>query len=325
MQIRMPSALADIESVLDAPFQDAVFMTSHVDIEPRKDGSLHLEGACRELRTTEGSPEVLGGSAISAQVGADRVLLQLEASPSDDRIGSLTGQSAGRGFRALVRSVFGDTDDADTSLRLLLDELPMAVLISGYAALYGGKIEIRPKDLESGVLRADICSGWRSDGTMLVTLAQKGRLPLPVGPSSTEFEASDDGRIWHGIGPLGVGNMRRRRLIEVAKGDPLALFAMFRDTYVDSDGQETVLHEYFLTAKVDAMTEVISNCTAWPRVLPWAECPWAASSASRLNGVTLGDLDSFVARELRGTATCTHLNDLLRSLSAVGTLLAQLG
>lgn len=296
-------------------------MTSHVDIEPHEDGSLHLRGVCRLSRIADQSPEVLGTSSISAKIGPDRSLFELASSPPDERLGHLIGYSAGRGFRALVRSAFGENGNNDAPLRVLLDELPMAVLISGYAALYGGKIEIRPKDLESGVLKADICSGWRSGGTMLSTLAAKGRLPLPVGPNADVFEATDDHNLWHEAGPLAVGNMRRRRLVRVSGTEPVEVFAMFRDTHVDADARDTVLHEYSLEATVDPQTGVLSNCTARPRVLPWQECPWAASSAGSVNGVAVRDLDTFVAAELRGTATCTHLNDLLRSLSVVDTLL----
>jgi len=208
--------------------------------------------------------------------------------------------------------------------RLLLDDLPMATLISGYAALYNGKIEIDREQLRAGVLRPDICAGWQSDATMLVTLRSKGHLPLPVGPPAAPFVASDEASDWHEMGPLAAGSMRRRRLIELSRNEHFEVFAMFRDTHVDEDGSETVLHEYSLTAEMDPVTTIVSRCVARPRVLPWRECPTAAPSASRLDGLRPDELGAFVARELRGTSTCTHLNDLLRSLSVLEVLLARL-
>jgi hypothetical protein len=55
-------------------------------------------------------------------------------------------------------------------------------------------------------------------------------------------------------------------------------------------------------------------------VLPYPECPWAAASAQRLEGVNVADLPTVVKQEFAGTSTCTHLNDLLRSLRDVHRL-----
>ena len=64
----------------------------------------------------------------------------------------------------------------------------------------------------------------------------------------------------------------------------------------------------------------IVACVATPRVLPWAECPQAAASAGRLVGQRVADLRALVRDDLVGTSTCTHLNDLLSSLSQAGRL-----
>jgi hypothetical protein len=167
---------------------------------------------------------------------------------------------------------------------------------------------------------SDICSGWRADGVMMVSLREEGRIPVPVGPTTTDLLPDDDPLAWHEIGDLPVGAMRRRRLVEVAGGDPLAVFAMFRDTYVTPDGREMVLHEYTLTAELGPDSLMLSRCHAVPRVLPWSECPEAAASASRLDGLNVDELRERVSKEFRGTTTCTHLNDLLRSLADLGTL-----
>jgi hypothetical protein len=96
---------------------------------------------------------------------------------------------------------------------------------------------------------------------------------------------------------------------------------MFRDTYVRSDGVETIIHEYTLVAVVDADTGVIVESRATPRVLPWQECPGAVASAGRIAGMTLQDLHFRVRQELSGTSTCTHLNDLLRSIADTEALI----
>ena len=76
-----------------------------------------------------------------------------------------------------------------------------------------------------------------------------------------------------------------------------------------------------LLATADPNNLEILSCQATPRVLPWTECPRAALSAGRLVGHCLDDLRRFVRADLVGTSTCTHLNDLLRSLADVEPLL----
>ena len=75
---------------------------------------------------------------------------------------------------------------------------------------------------------------------------------------------------------------------------------------------------------MDALTGTYVTCSAVPRVLPFVECPVAAASADRLVGQSIEATRDYVRRELRGTSTCTHLNDLLRSLGDVGTLASTL-
>jgi hypothetical protein len=84
---------------------------------------------------------------------------------------------------------------------------------------------------------------------------------------------------------------------------------------------ETIIHEYTLTAAVDAATGVIVDSHATPRVLPWQECPGAVASAERITGMTLRDLHFRVRQELFGTGTCTHLNDLLRFVADAAVLM----
>jgi hypothetical protein len=296
--------------------------TSHIDIELAGGGGLVLSGAARDLRTLDGETRVLGSAQVRAELDATSALVALTTSPPDPRGAALVGRRVASGFRAAVDEAMPDAGEAATPLYMLLDDLPVAVVISGYARLYSG--DIAPEHTEAGLVKADICAGWRSDGTMMVSLRTERRLPVPVGPSATRLEPADDPLAWHQIGPLAPGAMRRRRLVEVSDGSPCSVYAMFRDTHVDSSNAETVLHEYEVTAALDPDTAVLSRCQARPRVLPWSECPEAAASATRLDGRLASDVRRLVARELRGTTTCTHLNDLLRSLGDLGVLAAVL-
>ena len=184
--------------------------------------------------------------------------------------------------------------------------------------LYSGDAHVRSGEGP----KADICSGWRNEGTMMESIRADRGVPVTVGPAAPSItaDAAIDPLGWHALGDLPIGAMRRRRLIDVTDGECWQINAMFRDTHVDPDGSETVLHEYSLTAKVDRETGRFTECSAIPRVLPWVECPVAAASAWRLAGHHVNDVRQFVRADLRGTSTCTHLNDLLRSLGDVNTL-----
>ena len=75
-------------------------------------------------------------------------------------------------------------------------------------------------------------------------------------------------------------------------------------------------------AVVDADTGVIVESRATPRVLPWQECPGAVASAraNRRNDVAGLALPGS-PRTKSGTSTCTHLNDLLRSIADAEALI----
>ena len=296
--------------------------TSHIDIAFVGDG-LELRGAARDLLTDEaGVARVTGAASVVASLDAARTLTQLDTTPSVDAT-ALHGLPVASGFRAAVDRLLPDERTASTPLYLLLDELPVAALISGYAMLYLGTVPAH-RHGEGPALKSDICAGWRHDGTMMVAFRQVGQIPVPLGPAAPELAPADDLDAWHAIPLLPSGAMRRRRMVEVAWGRPAPVVAMFRDTHVGPDGTETVLHEYSYEGAVDPDTLVVVASQATPRVLPWVECPQAAASATRLVGRSVADLRQLVKTELKGTSTCTHLNDLLRSLADVGPLLSEL-
>jgi hypothetical protein len=91
------------------------------------------------------------------------------------------------------------------------------------------------------------------------------------------------------------------------------------------DGIETIVHEYSFTGTVDPETLQVLDARAPPRVLPYVECADAASSGGLLAGMSVADLRRRVRQEFTGVSTCTHLNDLLRSLADVGALATRIG
>jgi hypothetical protein len=295
---------------------------------------LALSGVARDLVTEATHTVVVGNATVHASVDEAGNLASLSIEPaiepaSADGIG-LVGRAVAGGFRDAVRAEFPHDVAIGSPLALLLDDLPVASLISGYARLYSGTI---PAGTARAGVKSDICSGWRSEGTMMTSVRRGTGVPVTLGPtappptvSGTDSDHEHDVIGWHHIEPLPVGSMRRRRMVDVhVADDRWWVNAMFRDTHVQPGGNETVLHEYTLTATIDASTRSFLTCSAVPRVLPFVECPVAAASADRLVGQPVDATRDYVRRELRGISTCTHLNDLLRSLGDVGTLTSSLG
>ena len=240
----------------------------------------------------------------------------------------------GTGQRGLPRRA-----RAGTLLHLLLDDLPGAALVSGYSAQRAGVLDQprrRPEGDDgstSGLARMmasqdDICAGWVHEGTLMVTVRSTGEIPVSVGPPAPSLERHDDPLAWHATPPLPPHAMRRRRRLDVmgpgGSGEAHRFDAHFRDSHMDQDAAEWVVHEYSTTGAFDMAGGRVLDIGAKAHVLPWMECPGALSSAERLSGMPIAELRTRVRREFTGTSTCTHLNDTLRSLGDLEVLVRQM-
>jgi hypothetical protein len=304
----------------------SVRRTTSVDIL-RPDGmrgDVVLHGRARDALTHRAGapPEVAAESELHARVGVrDRRLLSLTLRPDQPAAARLVGLSVGAGFRGAI-----DPGLAGTPAAVLLDDLPVANLIAGYAAL---RVEATPgapdwaRATAVYASQGDICSGWRKDGAMMRMIADEGVMPVPECPSAPSLEDPADPDGWHPMDALSPTSMRRRRRIDIraAARDSLMVDATFRDSFWEPSAEEVVLHEYQLEAVVDR-SGVIRRIAATPHVLPWPECPAAAASAQALVGTAVEDLPDRVKQDLRGISSCTHLNDLFRSLRDVHRLAA---
>ncbi|MFG3022358.1 DUF2889 domain-containing protein [Streptomyces sp. NPDC048254] len=286
------------------------------------DGELILSGRARDLLTApDGRATVLAEAAVHARVdyAGNFALTEIRTSPELPGAQELLGASVSAGFRSRVGRALPEERARGTLTHLLLDDLPGAALVSGYAVGAGNE-RISKRDTGPYALqRADVCSGWRSDGTMLLEIARTGTMPTVQGPLAPVLER-DDPWSWHDLGPLPAHGMRRRRRLDLIDGRPLDLDVFYRDTHMSPDGVETVIHDYAVNGLIDPATLEILALRAEPRALPWTECPAAAAGAGRLVGRTVEGLRRWVRAELTGTSTCTHLNDALRSVEDVDTL-----
>jgi Protein of unknown function (DUF2889) len=301
--------------------------TTSIDIT-RDEGSLepvYLNGRARDMWTdADGTAAEIGTAGLSATIElVARVVRHIEVTPPVGALARLSGAPAMSGFRAAADKAAPQLRQTRDLRYTLLDDVPVATLISGHALSASGVLGDVSK---SGYLPvADQCAGFGTGG-LLMTSFEAGDPVIVTGPQAPDLDHDDDRLAWHPVAPLPRQAMRRRRRIDVYDdgGGRIGIDAMFRDTYVRTDGVETIIHEYTLAAVADSDSGVIVDAQATPRVLPWQECPGAVASAERITGMTLRELHFRVRQELLGTSTCTHLNDLLRSVADAEALVARL-
>lgn len=297
--------------------------TTHTSLRP--DGLLgdvQLEAVGRDVWTgRDGDATVVGRARVDATIAfvEDRKLTAIRTEPpAGTSLDGLIGLRVSSGFRKALDGTYPTEDRTASLCYQLLDELPTAVLVSGFAVAAAGAFP--PRGTFNLSHNADICAGWATGGTILVEGQSLGHPPPVTGPVAPGLDDPDDALAWHPVGPVGPHVMRRWRRIDVWRpdgGEALEVEAFFRDTHVDGEGLETVVHEYLVTAELEPGSYVFRSCRADVGVLPWVECPGALASAGRLVGSTPADLRTRIRETFVGTSTCTHLNDTLRSLAAL--------
>ncbi|MGD9795655.1 MAG: DUF2889 domain-containing protein [Acidimicrobiia bacterium] len=302
--------------------------TSHLDalVGAGPGDGTELSGAARDIHTdAHGAAHLVASASLRAHLHPDRSLQSLVTDPGID-VDGLLGRAVGRGFRATLDTAVPVERTARSPLFLLLDELPVILVISGYVDLFTERGTANPA-VEH---QRDICSGFRHEGVMMQSFDTTGALPISIGPAAGDLGADDD-LAWHDIDDQVPGSMRRRRLVEIrhdAAGHR-SFYGYFRDTYRASwDEREIVMHEYQIHGTVDVGLGhgalVVRTCVAEPLTLPWPECPHAAASAGWIVGKRVDQIRDTVRFEYRGTDICTHLNDLVRSLGDLDALDATL-
>jgi hypothetical protein len=284
----------------------AVRRTSTIDTHPAGTGESEVD-----LRARDASADVLSEVRVRAHL-TDRVI---------DDIGGgleqLLGSRVGPGFRSAVGKLLPDEAGGTGLLHLLLDDWVGAALVSGYAVQHAAiSLGIEQK-LGPGVAdrMAGICAGFAADASLVPYAQRNGTIPSVHGPIAPPLD--DLGM--HAVEPLRAHGMRRLRRLDLGPDDSFS--AHFRDSHVDGDGVETIVHEYTVAGTLDTATRTITSVDATVHVLPWQECPNAIASAVRVQGMSLSDMRARIRSEFVGTSTCTHLNDTLRAIADLDALL----
>ncbi len=293
----------------------------------------------RSVMDARGRDLVTGYDGAHDEVDVVRFVVQLDpggsitetrpaegsAAPEGFDVSRLVGASVAKGFRKLLAEVASADADRGGLWHLLLDDLVGARIVSGIAQQHE-EVLAGHGPMHEGIYantdlvfatQADICAGWARDASMLRELRGSGTLPVAIGPDVPDL-ASGDPLGWHDVAHLELHGVRRRRRLDLGPlgADGTApLEVHFRDSHVAADGVERVVHEYSAAGVLDVSAGVLTELVAKSRVLPWQECPQAEASAARVVGADLAHLRDHVRSDLRGVSTCTHLNDVLRSLA----------
>ncbi len=289
-------------------------------------GSVRLDARARDLFSRlDGTTEELATATVAGTIDwATRTLAEISSEPDVAGVDDLVGAPIASGFRARLAAALPDQVAARSLLHLLLDDLPGAELVSGYALQRAGTYGSMVVTEESMAGMVDLCAGWAGDATLFQVVRGEGVIATPMGPPAPRIERNDDPVGWHETDPLGPHSSRRRRSLDLVPTDDPEVWrfvAHFRDSHMDDERIETVVHEYTVDGTVDAPTRRLLDAQATARVLPWVECPGAVPSAAGLAGTTLGELRHRVRMEMRGVHTCTHLNDTMRAIADLDALL----
>jgi DUF2889 family protein len=301
-----------------------------IDIERPEgfDGPLALEGrGCDYLRPRVGTEHDTRCAQFTCRVdfmNATRPIIELSTQPRLPKMDRLIGQSTTHGFRRALLGVFDDPTESSSDgfnlLSRMLDDVGMATLVSGNV-LTAASWRPHLLRVQSG-FQTDVCAGMVPDGWLAEETHRWSRESEPVPFRPLEMHQVDGAATELGR-PLIPHAMRRERRIEIGPTDGAEGFTIqswMRDSRCDSALTIFIVHEYEVLAHVTEEL-LVERLEVVPRVLPGQECPAAVATAHTLVGMSLCDLEQHVRSTLRGVHSCTHLNDVLRTIPDASSLL----
>ncbi|MFF4025487.1 MULTISPECIES: DUF2889 domain-containing protein [Nocardia] len=307
----------------------SVRRTSSIDMHwPDGPGTqLRMLGRARDLLTPNDGrdPIVLREDSMRAGVNsATRTIEDIAATPARANLTQLIGARGGGNSRAVLAEAMADEAAAGTPLYLLLDDIAGCSLIAGFAYSRWIDRDLLMREISAAPVRdmTGICTGFQPGSGALMPDGSSAwnhqvqpvePLPRPGDPVS-----------WHALEEITEMAMRRARRIDVHVGEVITIDSMFQDSSTVPTGGRVAVHEYRLTATADPASGELLTIDADPRVLPYDECPLASRNVEKILGTPLSELRTVVLDTFPGTEGCTHLNDAMRALAEVPTLVRAL-
>lgn len=285
-------------------------------------------GRARDLATfADRDPVVIAEDSIRVGMGGDGRLTSLTGSRLENRLERFAGLYPGGELRKAMAAAMPEEGHGETPLHRLLDDLAGAAFMS-MAAWYAWDGGIEGHAARTNVLSPTerpvegVCLSYVPGSP---AMAEDGRgvdqnANHPLGPVPLSIE---DPAGFHALLPNdGPNEWRLRRTDLWREGDALLVDAWFQDSTAlprDPD-RRVIFHEYGIMARIDSTTLDFTDVSVTPHVLPYVTCHAAPATAKVLVGQNVRDLRQLVIARLRGTAGCTHLNDMLRALQDVAGL-----
>ncbi len=294
--------------------------------------SYRVVGRARDLSTgADDEVLILGEDAVEATVELDGRILALTGNAADRGLERFMGLRSGGELRKALAAEMPEEERQETRLHRLLDDLAGAVFMS-VAAWYAweGGIEghaERTNALSRGSRPVEgVCLSYvpgspamTDDGRGIDENADHPLAPPPI--------PSDDPYGFHVLVETDDPNQWRLRRTDLwREADDIVVDAWFQDSsgVQGVAGRRVIFHEYGLVARFDSASLELRSISVTPYVLPYVTCHAAPATAQVLVGRNAGELRRQVLAQLRGTAGCTHLNDMLRALQDITGLSALL-
>lgn len=292
---------------------------------------MRMQGAVRDAYTsmTSATPQTIAEDWSDALVSFQREIVAIDVSREKTAARHLVGVRAGSRMRAAIERAMPAEHAETTGLHLLLDDHAGASLVATWAWSRGGGDWIK-HIAEHGPTPAGrhgrfqgICSGFRPGSSALTP--DGAPVSLQSSAIVPPLPHQDDPDGWHEIrAQSGVASRRARRTDVWIDGD-VQIDIHFQDSATSPNSPDRVaVHEYRVRAAASADGFELRWIEATPHVLPFAECPGAASNVTRLIGAPLATFRTAAIERLPGVLGCTHLNDVLRSMADVPALVSQL-
>lgn len=275
--------------------------------------------------------DIFGWAECSVIVSAAREIIGLITAPVDPRAVQMIGVVAGKRSRSAIREVFGEKQAISSPLCALLDDLAGVSLVAPWAwfvarTLYaGGEREAatgaadlkQPTD-ELEQPAHEVCLGYSKSSRNERIATGEGNYPL--GRTARVLTLPGDLDALHQLPDQPGVTMRRVRWLDIHRQDG----KLFVDIGVQDSAsapdlrQRRTVHQY--TGRVIVQNGSLIEISISPEILPYNACFRSPENIPLLHAIPISELSTLVPKVLKTTLGCTHLNDMLRTLSSIPAL-----
>ena len=227
----------------------ALRRTSTIDTHPAQTGDSDVDLRARDVVAGQDGVEILGETRVRAHL-SQRVIDDISSTPRDGRLARLLGSRVGPGFRSSVGKLLPGEAQRASRLNLLLDDWVGAALVSGYSVQHAAIILGIEEKLPAGTAdrMAGICAGFAPEASLIGYARRNDTIPSVHGPvGAAAGRPSPGGR----AASARYATVPAARLLGPAEADSANFYAHFRDSHLDGEGVETIVHEYTVAGSVD--------------------------------------------------------------------------